>query len=247
MAKHSNATAPNPPSRRNPALESQQADAANVLSDGIIGNNVMLGVALAQQQPKDVGLDVRDVIRAIFATLDEYLPEVPSKQHEIIRENIEIALVEASSFRSLRKELEPSLLSRLNLAAPVRELSSDEFEEIMEIGRAHPWSNRKEGNRKTPLRWLQDHYGRFIPGLLRNHIRQIDRGFYASLMKEIGRKGLPEGMDFPTRDENEKRRLAEMFLSQSDNDAVRRDAMRREKLTANVRAFQARRENLHQR
>ena len=231
---------PNHPPETPRALQSGQP----LISQVDYGIHNTTGDVVSAQLHEDSGLDVRDVIRAIAATLDEYFPGAPPKQREIMRDNIEIALLEGSSYRSLRKELEPSLLSQLDLPSPVRELTAQELQEVSGIGKRHPWGDRKADDARNPLSWLQDYYGKFIPGLLTNHIRRADNSIYPSLMKEIGRKGLPAGLDFPTRDENERRKMVATLRAKPDDPGVRKEALKNEKNRARGRAFRARHANL---
>jgi hypothetical protein len=244
MRRRANATVHSFPAKHQPESVAAPEPSKALISRRQTGiQNAMVDEVSTQQQ-EDSGLDVRDVLRAINATLDRYFPGASPKQREIMKDNIEIALLEGSSYRSLRKELEPSLLSQLDLREPVRELSKRELLEISAIAKANPWDRRVDGDNRNPLRWLEDHYGKFLPGVLTNHIRQADCAFYQSLMKEIGRKGLPTGMDFPTRDENERRKMAAALRAKPGDTAVREVAVRREKNRARGRAFRARHANL---
>ena len=132
---------------------------------------------------------------------DVALLNCPDAQRKIIQENIKIAIEQGLKNRRL------SILIP-ELPEPVRRLSADEEAEICEVGRRHPWEARKEDDKRLPMQWVLDHYDRWIPGLLKRHIKRANPKLYLAFIKDVGRHGFPQGVDIPAAWENAAREAA---------------------------------------
>jgi hypothetical protein len=156
---------------------------------------------------------VREFVKLLLDMVDEMYFDCPDDQREIIRENIEIAVVEGLQNNRVRPIFLPTL------PPPVRSLSEDEIAAVTEVGRLHSWEDRSVGDKRSPMHWVMEHYGSWVPGLLKSHIKLADPKLYAAFMTHIGRHGMtyiPAGksvdeaitVDIPSAASNEARQAS---------------------------------------
>jgi hypothetical protein len=90
---------------------------------------------------------------------------------------------------------------------PLAELKAAQLAAVARCARKFPWKDRGDDPR-NPIEWTKDHYGRWIPGLLRTQLFEFDRGLYSALQCRMRRPGYPDWLDLPTESENRDRIIA---------------------------------------
>ena len=80
-----------------------------------------------------------------------------------------------------------------------RNLTEREIEKVIARGQSRTWADHKQAYRGRVFDFVQETYGKWIPGLLQSHLRLADTtGLYAAFTKAVSRHGLPEWLDVPT-------------------------------------------------
>jgi hypothetical protein len=78
-------------------------------------------------------------------------------------------------------------------------LTEREIEKVIARGQSRTWADHKQAYRGRVFDFVQETYGKWIPGLLQSHLRLADTtGLYAAFTKAVSRHGLPEWLDVPT-------------------------------------------------
>jgi hypothetical protein len=157
-------------------------------------------------------IDPRVLADALKLAAREKITEASEAELGVIDDYIELACFEAARDRRLQPDALP----------PKRDLSCAEMEALKAQGRKYRWEDRKESDPRSAVQWVLDHYGTWLDGLLTNHIRQADDSLYPTFMKEISRKGLPDGVDIPSSEENKKRRQSQKDQPQDVRDLLGR-------------------------
>jgi hypothetical protein len=91
--------------------------------------------------------------------------------------------------------------------SPVPELKPVQLSAIARRARRFQWEDRGDDPRNV-IEWTRDHYGRWIPGLLRTQLFAVDAPLYRALQCRMRRPGYPDWLDLPTKTENLDRNFA---------------------------------------
>ena len=159
---------------------------------------------------RETSADLRAIIEFFTSLVDEQFPNSSEAEKDIIRDNLEVALLEGHLSRRVSESL--------HLPSPVRDLSDTEVEAIRGIGRRNPWEGRSLSDTRSPAEWIFAYYHPYLPGMLKHHLRQADLKLYNTLSQNIARNGVPAGLDIPTSAENAARkRAAELRASLQPN------------------------------
>ena len=142
-----------------------------------------------------------NLIKDIGGLLDQALQATPALDVELLRLNVQIAFKAAQVGISLVEVEDQGLAPDDAVADPVPDLTANQITEIQEYGETNPWS----GGRGTAAIWLKENYGKWIPGLLREHLLP-DFPLYRAVSRLAREKKLP--FDVPTADENALRKLS---------------------------------------
>jgi hypothetical protein len=186
------------------------------------------------ESKKGLLIDARSLIAALKPIIEEKCKNASREELDIIFDNVEVALLEAQGVRRLKPAA--PVLGGDQLPPPKRELFDSEIEAIKKQGELHKWATKKVKDGRSPVQWVLDYYGSWFDGLLTNHIRQADRNLYTAFMKELSRKGLPDGIDIPTKDENNQRLKAYRSYDPLRSDL---EAIGREWHAARMRAYRS--------
>jgi hypothetical protein len=90
---------------------------------------------------------------------------------------------------------------------PIRKLTPNELAAIKRHAEKHPWSGRPT-HRYSAFQWVQENYGKWIPGLLQQHLKFDRTSLYEAFAKRVSREGLPKWLDVPTEGDAELRNVA---------------------------------------
>jgi tetratricopeptide (TPR) repeat protein len=90
---------------------------------------------------------------------------------------------------------------------PIRKLTPYEVAAIKGHAERHPWGGRPT-HRYPAFQWVQENYGKWIPGLLQHHLKFDKSSLYEAFTKRVSREGLPEWLDVPTEGDAELRNAA---------------------------------------
>jgi|GEM_PF-5720473 len=143
--------------------------------------------------------ELEEIVDALYRDSSE-------RVRSIIKENISIAISEGMEARRLSKMLLPNTDAIQAIPSPVEPLSAEQLEEVAIIAKNNSWADRPRSYDGTSVDWIETHYQNYIPGLLKNDLRSMDRRLYDAFMKQVKRVGLPSNLNIPSRSENERRK-----------------------------------------